>query len=86
MLPVIAMILPNWIAGSGWPTQFWAVAVKAKAAKGPEVVVTNPTVLAIEIVYSHAILPERNFVILDEAHEFVNRTTQDLTEELSAVK
>ena len=62
------------------------MAVKAKAAKGPEVVDTNPTVLAIEIVDSHAILPERNSVILDEAHEFVNRTTQDLTEELSAVK
>lgn len=62
------------------------MAAKAKAAKGPDVVVNNPTLLAIEIVDSHTILPERNSVILDEAHEFVNRTTQDLTEELSAVK
>jgi ATP-dependent DNA helicase DinG len=42
--------------------------------------------LAIEIVDSHAILPERDAVILDEAHEFMDRTTQAVTEELTAAR
>ena len=33
---------------------------------------------------SHPILPERDAVILDEAHEFMDRTTQAVTEELTA--
>ena len=32
---------------------------------------------------SHPILPERDAVILDEAHEFMDRTTQAVTEELT---
>jgi ATP-dependent DNA helicase DinG len=40
--------------------------------------------LAIEIVDSHPILPERDAVILDEAHEFMDRTTQAVTEELTS--
>jgi ATP-dependent DNA helicase DinG len=47
-------------------------------------VVTNHTLLAIEIVDSHPILPERDAVILDEAHEFMDRTTQAVTEELTS--
>jgi ATP-dependent DNA helicase DinG len=42
--------------------------------------------LAIEIVDSHPILPERDAVILDEAHEFMDRTTQAVTEELTAAR
>ena len=49
-----------------------------------DVIVTNHTLLAIEIVDSHPILPERDAVILDEAHEFMDRTTQAVTEELTA--
>ena len=56
---------------------------KAKAQTA-DVVVTNHTLLAIEIVDSHPILPERDAIILDEAHEFMDRTTQAVTEELSA--
>ena len=60
-------------------------AVKAKAkAQDADIVVTNHTLLAIEIVDSHPILPERDAVILDEAHEFMDRTTQAVTEELTA--
>ena len=60
-------------------------AVKAKAkAQTADIVVTNHTLLAIEIVDSHPILPERDAVILDEAHEFMDRTTQAVTEELTA--
>ena len=60
-------------------------AVKAKAkAQEADIVVTNHTLLAIEIVDSHPILPERDAIILDEAHEFMDRTTQAVTEELTA--
>ena len=63
----------------------FAVNAKAKAQTA-DVVVTNHTLLAIEIVDSHAILPERDAVILDEAHEFMDRTTQAVTEELTAAR
>ena len=60
-------------------------AVKAKAkAQTADIVVTNHTLLAIEIVDSHPILPERDAIVLDEAHEFTDRTTQAVTEELTA--
>ena len=62
--------------------QCFAALAKAKAASA-DVVVTNHTLLAIEIVDSHPILPERDAVILDEAHEFMDRTTQAVTEELT---
>ncbi len=61
----------------------FSVIAKDKASKA-DVVVTNHTLLAIEIVDNHPILPERDAVILDEAHEFMDRTTQAVTEELSA--
>ncbi len=64
-------------------TQCFAVKAKAKAQTA-DIVVTNHTLLAIEIVDSHPILPERDAVILDEAHEFMDRTTQAVTEELTS--
>ena len=64
-------------------SQCFAANAKAKAQTA-DVVVTNHTLLAIEIVDSHPILPERDAVILDEAHEFMDRTTQAVTEELTA--
>jgi len=63
-------------------SQCFAANAKAKAQTA-DVVVTNHTLLAIEIVDSHPILPERDAVILDEAHEFMDRTTQAVTEELT---
>ena len=62
--------------------QCFAAIAKTKA-QSADVVVTNHTLLAIEIVDSHPILPERDAVILDEAHEFMDRTTQAVTEELT---
>ena len=64
-------------------TQCFSANAKAKAQTA-DVVVTNHTLLAIEIVDSHPILPERDAIILDEAHEFMDRTTQAVTEELTA--
>ncbi len=65
--------------------QCFAANAKAKAQLA-DVVVTNHTLLAIEIVDSHPILPERDAVILDEAHEFMDRTTQAVTEELTSAR
>ncbi len=64
-------------------SECFAVNAKAKAQTA-DIVVTNHTLLAIEIVDSHPILPDRDAVILDEAHEFMDRTTQAVTEELTA--
>jgi ATP-dependent DNA helicase DinG len=66
-----------------WGAQCFAAKAKARAQEA-DVVVTNHTLLAIEIVDSHPILPERDAVILDEAHEFMDRTTQAVTEELTS--
>ena len=59
-------------------------ALAKEKAMSADVVVTNHTLLAIEIVDSHPILPERDAIVLDEAHEFMDRTTQAVTEELTA--
>lgn len=64
-------------------SQCFSANAKARA-RAADVVVTNHTLLAIEIVDSHPILPERDAIILDEAHEFMDRTTQAVTEEMSA--
>ena len=63
----------------------FAALAKAKAQTA-DIVVTNHTLLAIEIVDSHPILPERDAIILDEAHEFMDRTTQAVTEEITAAR
>ena len=64
-------------------TKCFAVKAKAKAQTA-DIVVTNHTLLAIEIVDSHPILPDRDAIVLDEAHEFMDRTTQAVTEELTS--
>jgi ATP-dependent DNA helicase DinG len=66
-------------------SQCFAAKAKLKA-QSADVVITNHTLLAIEIVDSHPILPERDAVILDEAHEFMDRTTQAVTEELTSAR
>ncbi len=66
-------------------SQCFAANAKGKAQTA-DVVVTNHTLLAIEIVDSHPILPERDAVVLDEAHEFMDRATQAVTEELTSAR
>ncbi len=66
-----------------WGSSCFSAKAKAKAQTA-DVVVTNHTLLAIEIVDAHPILPERDAVIIDEAHEFMDRTTQAVTEELTS--
>lgn len=56
---------------------------KSKAAAS-DIVVTNHALLAIEVVDNHPILPDRDAIILDEGHEFIDRTTQAVAEEITA--
>jgi ATP-dependent DNA helicase DinG len=64
-------------------SQCFAAKAKGKA-QSADVVVTNHTLLAIEIMDLHPILPERDCIILDEAHEFMDRATQAVTDELTS--
>ncbi len=64
-------------------SQCFAAHAKGKAQTA-DVVVTNHTLLAIEIMDLHPILPERDCIILDEAHEFMDRATQAVTDELTS--
>lgn len=63
----------------------FAANAKGKA-QSADVVVTNHTLLAIEIMDLHPILPERDCIILDEAHEFMDRATQAVTDELTSAR
>ncbi|NCW72861.1 MAG: ATP-dependent DNA helicase, partial [Actinobacteria bacterium] len=66
-------------------SQCFAANAKGKA-QSADVVVTNHTLLAIEIMDLHPILPERDCIILDEAHEFMDRATQAVTDELTSAR
>ncbi|HEY2203636.1 MAG TPA: ATP-dependent DNA helicase [Pseudonocardia sp.] len=49
-----------------------------------DVVVTNHALLAIDALESRAVLPEHDVVVVDEAHELVDRVTGVATAELTA--
>ncbi|MGH3796636.1 MAG: ATP-dependent DNA helicase [Pseudonocardiaceae bacterium] len=49
-----------------------------------EVVVTNHALLAIDAMGDHQVLPEHAVVVVDEAHDLVDRVTSAATEELAA--
>ena len=56
-------------------------------ASGPreaEIVVTNHAMLAIDALESFAVLPEHDVVVVDEAHELVDRVTGVATDELTS--
>ncbi|MEU9127718.1 ATP-dependent DNA helicase [Kitasatospora sp. NPDC048540] len=52
-------------------------------AKLADVVVTNHAMLAIDAIEGAPVLPEHGLLIIDEAHELVNRVTGAATAELS---
>ncbi|HWU32868.1 MAG TPA: ATP-dependent DNA helicase, partial [Marmoricola sp.] len=52
-------------------------------ANDAAVVVTNHSLLAIDAIEGLPVLPEYDVVVIDEAHELVNRVTQAATDELS---
>ncbi|WFN94101.1 ATP-dependent DNA helicase [Gordonia sp. LUNF6] len=55
-----------------------------KKAGASDVVVTNHAMLAIDAMSPATILPEHRVVVIDEAHELVDRITSVTTEEISA--
>ncbi|KUI11405.1 ATP-dependent helicase [Mycobacterium sp. GA-1285] len=60
-------------------------AEKARSRAGSaDVVVTNHALLAIDAISDAAVLPEHHLLIVDEAHELVDRVTSVATGELSA--
>lgn len=60
-------------------------AEKARDAAGhADVVVTNHALLAIDAISDAAVLPEHRLLVVDEAHELVDRVTGVATAELSA--
>jgi ATP-dependent DNA helicase DinG len=60
-------------------------AEKARAEAGrADVVVTNHALLAIDALEGRPVLPEHDVVVVDEAHELVDRITSVATAELSA--
>ena len=55
-----------------------------EAAARVDIVVTNHALLAIDALEEYAVLPDRDVVIIDEAHDLVNRVTSVASAELSA--
>lgn len=62
--------------------QCWAERARATAAKA-DVVVTNHALLAIDAKEHRSLLPDHCAVVVDEAHELVDRVTNVATAELS---
>ena len=54
------------------------------AAGEADVVVTNHALLAIDAMENHIVLPEHDVVVIDEAHDLVDRVTSVAAGELSA--
>jgi ATP-dependent DNA helicase DinG len=61
----------------------FAEQARARAGRA-EVVVTNHALLAIDAMGDHPVLPDHDVVIVDEAHDLVDRVTNAATEELTA--
>ena len=60
-------------------------AERAREAAGKaDIVVTNHALLAIDALEDYPVLPEHDVVIIDEAHDLVNRVTTQAAGELSA--
>ena len=55
-----------------------------EAAKDVDVVVTNHSFMAIDAFENRQMLPEHDVLVIDEAHELVDRVTATITDEISA--
>lgn len=53
-------------------------------AKDVDVVVTNHSFMAIDAFEGRQMLPEHDLLVIDEAHELVDRVTSTITDELTA--
>ena len=64
-------------------SECFAEQAREEAAKA-DIVVTNHALLAIDALEEYTVLPEHDVVIIDEAHDLVNRVTAAAAAELSA--
>ena len=64
-------------------TECFAERARAKAGRA-DVVVTNHALLAIDAVADSAVLPEHQLLVVDEAHDLVDRVTGVATGELTS--
>lgn len=69
--------------GSSCPFHDECFAERNRAlAREADVIVTNHALYAIDSFDGHGIIPEHDVVVIDEAHEFVDRVTSSVTESL----
>lgn len=61
-------------------------AVRRQEAQEADIVITNHAMLAIDAIEGVPVLPEHDGVIIDEAHELVDRATAAMTRDLSPVQ
>ncbi|WP_094289589.1 ATP-dependent DNA helicase [Mycobacterium lehmannii] len=71
------------VARCPFGTDCFAEKAREKAGHA-DVVVTNHALLAIDAISDAAVLPEHHLLVVDEAHELVDRVTSVATGELSA--
>jgi ATP-dependent DNA helicase DinG len=69
-------------ARCGYAQQCYAEVARARARE-VDIVVTNHAMLAIDAFAGIPLLPEHDAVVVDEAHELVDRATDAVTDELS---
>src|SRR6478672_3927202 len=55
-----------------------------EAARDVDVIVTNHSFMAIDAMEGRQMLPEHDVLVVDEAHELVDRVTSGITDELTA--
>lgn len=58
-------------------------ALRRQQAQEADIVITNHAMLAIDAIEGIPVLPEHDGVIIDEAHELVDRATQAITRDLA---
>ena len=54
-----------------------------EAARAVDVIVTNHSFMAIDAFEGRHLLPEHDVLVVDEAHELVDRVTSTVTDELT---
>lgn len=71
------------VARCPFGTECFSERARARAGRA-DVVVTNHALLAIDAVAESAVLPEHGLLVVDEAHELVDRVTSVATAELTS--
>ncbi|HZA12604.1 ATP-dependent DNA helicase [Mycobacterium sp.] len=71
------------VARCPFGTECFAEKARAEAGRA-DVIVTNHALLAIDAIADAAVLPEHDMLVVDEAHELVDRVTRVATGELAS--